>query len=67
MIGPAELANLAAQRRQVLKEEPGTTVLLLGSGAGAVVQKTYRVRGLRQVQSWWRRSRAQRCASSSRQ
>lgn len=60
MIGPAELAALAAQRRQVLKEEPGTTVLLLGSGAGAVVQKTYRVRGLRQVQSWWRRSRAQR-------
>lgn len=60
MIGPDELAALAAQGRQVLKEEPGTTVELLGSGAAAVVRKTYRVRGLRQVQSWWRRSRAQR-------
>ena len=44
----------------VLKDEPDTLVVRLGEGNDAVVQKTYRVRGLRWLQSWWRKSRAQR-------
>lgn len=60
MIEASELARLAAHARVVLKDEPATTVLQLGRGEQAVVQKTYRVRGLRQIQSWWRQSRAQR-------
>ncbi|MGB3968299.1 MAG: lipopolysaccharide kinase InaA family protein, partial [Planctomycetota bacterium] len=50
----------ADHRPVVLKDEPATTVVVLGSGDGAIVRKTYRNRGLRWLQSLWRRSRAQR-------
>lgn len=57
---PVDPATLAAQFRLVIKDEPAATVELLGVGAEAVVVKTYRNRGLRLVQTWLRRSRAQR-------
>jgi hypothetical protein len=45
----------------VLKHEPSTTVERIGGGGGdAIVRKTYRVLGLRWLQSLWRPSRAQR-------
>lgn len=51
--------------RTVLKDEPDTLVVRLvvptpAGGSDAIVEKTYRVRGLRWLQSWWRKSRAQR-------
>jgi hypothetical protein len=46
--------------RLVLKDEPAATVVVLGTGADAVVQKTYHNRGLRWWQSVGRRSRARR-------
>lgn len=51
--------------RTVLKDEPDTLVEQLvvptaDGGDDTVVVKTYRVRGLRWLQSWWRKSRAQR-------
>ena len=54
-----------APSRTVLKDEPDTLVERLvvptANGDGdTVVVKTYRVRGLRWLQSWWRQSRAQR-------
>lgn len=53
------------QARTVLKDEPDTLVERLAvttadGGHDDVVVKTYRVRGLRWLQSWWRKSRAQR-------
>jgi hypothetical protein len=44
----------------VLKHEPSTTVERLDADGGTIVRKTYRVLGLRWVQSLWRPSRAQR-------
>lgn len=49
----------------MLKDEPDTLVEQLvvpdaNGGSDTVVVKTYRVRGLRWLQSWWRKSRAQR-------
>ena len=44
----------------MLKGEPAVIVELLGTGAGAVVRKTYRNLGLRWLQSFGRRCRAQR-------
>ncbi len=44
----------------VLKDEPATRVVVRGAGGDAVVEKTYRNRGLRWLQSLWRQSRAQR-------
>ncbi|MBL8754210.1 MAG: phosphotransferase [Planctomycetes bacterium] len=56
--------NRAADARTdavfVLKDEPAATVVVRGAGADAVVEKTYRNRGLRWLQSMCRRSRAQR-------
>jgi len=51
--------------RTVLKDEPDTLVEQIvvadaNGGSAALVVKTYRVRGLRWLQSWWRKSRAQR-------
>lgn len=60
MLAAADLARLAAQRRVLIKDEPAATVEVLGDGADAVVRKTYRNRGLRWLQTLWRRSRAQR-------
>ncbi len=60
MIAEVDLERLAAAGRTVLKDEPGCTVEVLGHGDGAVVRKTYRNRGLRFLQSMWRKSRAQR-------
>jgi tRNA A-37 threonylcarbamoyl transferase component Bud32 len=54
-----DLRHLAGPRT-VLKDEPGARVELLGSGADAVVAKTYRNRGLRLLQTLWRRPRAAR-------
>lgn len=55
----------APTARTVLKDEPDTLVEQLvvptaNGGSDTVVVKTYRVRGLRWLQSWWRQSRAQR-------
>lgn len=44
----------------MLKDEPGTTVEVLGRGDAAVVRKTYRNRGVRWLQTFARRSRAER-------
>lgn len=63
MLTAAELDRLAAQRRTVLKDEPEALVEVLGGSDErelAVVRKTYRNRGLRWLQSLWRRSRAER-------
>lgn len=54
-----------SQARTVLKDEPDTlverrSVPTADGGLDDVVVKTYRVRGLRWLQSWWRKSRAQR-------
>jgi hypothetical protein len=57
---PTTSAHLAAPARVVLKDEPDALVERLGSGSDAVVQKTYRNRGLRRLQSLCRQSRAQR-------
>ena len=57
---PPELDRLAAERRTVLKQEPATTVEVLGAGDPAVVRKVYRNLGHRWLQSFGRRSRAQR-------
>jgi len=51
--------------RTVLKDEPDTfverrAVPTADGGHDDVVVKTYRVRGLRWLQSWWRKCRAQR-------
>ncbi|MBM4063142.1 MAG: hypothetical protein FJ265_18905 [Planctomycetes bacterium] len=60
MTTAAELERLAGQRRLVLKQEPATTVELLGVGDGAVVRKVYRNRGLCWLRSFLRNSRARR-------
>ncbi len=52
--------QLAAERRIVLKQEPSSVVELLGTGPATVVRKTYTNRGVRRLQSFGRRSRAQR-------
>jgi len=57
---PGDLERLARQAHRVLKQEEATTVESFGRGAEALVQKTYRNRGLRLVQTFWRRSRAAR-------
>lgn len=57
---PSELDRLAAERCTVLKQEPATTVEVLGAGTAAVVRKVYRNLGHRWLQSFARRSRAQR-------
>src|SRR5439155_15357974 len=57
---PLPLDDLAAQRRLVLKDERSARVEVLGLGAGAVVRKVYRNRGLRLLQTFLRRSRAER-------
>ena len=46
--------------RTILKQEPDTLVERLGSGADAVVRKVYSNRGIRLLQSFWRRARAAR-------
>ncbi len=46
--------------RQRLKDEPGCTVDVVATPDGPAVEKTYRNRGLRWLQSFGRRSRAQR-------
>jgi hypothetical protein len=55
-----DLDRLAAASRRVLKDEPDTTVEVLGDGAAAVVRKVYRNRGTRWLQSFGRRCRARR-------
>ncbi|MEO6596770.1 MAG: lipopolysaccharide kinase InaA family protein [Planctomycetota bacterium] len=60
MLTSAELERLAATHHTLLKQEPATTVELLGSGEDAVVRKTYRNLGHRWLQSFGRRSRAGR-------
>ncbi len=60
MFSLQELDRLAAQGRVVLKQEPATTVEVLGQGLDAVVRKVYRNRGTRWLQSFGRRSRAER-------
>lgn len=55
-----DLEGLARDHREVLKDEPGTLVELLGRGDAAVVRKTYRNRGTRWLQTFGRRSRARR-------
>jgi tRNA A-37 threonylcarbamoyl transferase component Bud32 len=60
VITPTDLDRLATLHRTVLKGEPAVVVELLGTGDEAVVRKTYRNRGLRWLQSFGRRCRAQR-------
>lgn len=60
MSAPIDLDRLARESRAVLKAEPAALVELLGAGADAVVRKTYRNRGLRLLQTFARRSRAER-------
>jgi len=60
MADDAQLARLAAARRTTLKDEPEATVEVLGDGPDAVVRKTYRTAGLRWLQTFGRRSRAER-------
>jgi hypothetical protein len=62
MTGIAEdrLAALARARCVVLKDEPEARVEILGDGPDAVVRKTYRTTGLRWLQTFCRRSRAER-------
>jgi tRNA A-37 threonylcarbamoyl transferase component Bud32 len=60
VLSDADLARLAAASRTTLKADAGTTVEVLGSGTASVVRKTYHNRGLRWLQSFGRRSRAQR-------
>jgi hypothetical protein len=60
VIDLADLDRLASQHRTVLKDEPATTVERLGTGPDAVVRKIYRCRGLRWLQTFGRRSRAER-------
>jgi len=55
-----DLDRLAKDHRAVLKHESATTVEVLGLGEAAVVRKVYRNRGRRWLQSFGRRSRAQR-------
>ena len=57
---PPELDRLAAERRTVLKQEAATSVEVLGTGDAAVVRKVYRNLGHRWLQSFARRSRAER-------
>lgn len=57
---PVDLDALAREHRTVLKEERGTTVEVLGRGDAAVVRKTYRNSGVRWLQTFARRSRAER-------
>jgi tRNA A-37 threonylcarbamoyl transferase component Bud32 len=54
---PVPAARAAAV---VIKDEPAARVERLGSGADAVVRKTYRNRGLRLLQTFLRRARAER-------
>jgi hypothetical protein len=60
VIDAAELDRLRARHHALLKDEPESTVEVLGDGEAAVVRKTYRNRGLRWWQSLWRQSRARR-------
>ena len=60
MITAADLDRLATAHRTVLKGEPAVVVELLGTSDEAVVRKTYRNLGLRWLQSFGRRSRAER-------
>lgn len=60
MITAADLDRLATAHRTVLKGEPAVVVELLGTGDEAVVRKTYRNLGRRWLQSFGRRSRAER-------
>jgi tRNA A-37 threonylcarbamoyl transferase component Bud32 len=60
VITTADLDRLATAHRTVLKGEPAVVVELLGTGDDAVVRKTYRNAGLRWLQSFGRRSRAER-------
>ena len=60
MITAADLDRLAAAHRRVLKGEPAVVVELLGTGDAAVVRKTSRNLGLRWLQSFGRRCRAER-------
>lgn len=60
MLSPEQLDRLAAQSTRVLKQERATTVEVLGQGEDAVVRKVYRNLGTRWLQSFGRRSRAQR-------
>jgi len=60
VITAADLDRLAAAHRTLLKGEPAVAVELLGTGDEAVVRKTYRNLGLRWLQSFGRRSRAER-------
>ncbi|HEX5052728.1 MAG TPA: lipopolysaccharide kinase InaA family protein [Planctomycetota bacterium] len=60
MLTPSDLERLAARHRSLLKQEPATTVEVLGCGEDAVVRKTYRNLGRRWLQSFGRRSRARR-------
>lgn len=60
MNASVDLERLARDHRSVLKEEPATTVEVLGRGEAAVVRKTYRNLGTRWVQTFGRRARAER-------
>lgn len=62
---PHEPTDPRVSSRTVLKDEPDTLVeqlvaLAANGGSDTIVVKTYRVHGLRWLQSWWRKSRAQR-------
>lgn len=57
---PHDLDRLAQAAHRVLKQEADTTVESFGRGDAALVRKTYRNRGVRLLQTFWRRSRAAR-------
>lgn len=57
---PVDPERLSRESRLVLKDEPAALVERLGAGADAVVRKTYRNFGLRLLQTFLRRTRAER-------
>jgi hypothetical protein len=60
LITSLELERLERAGRRILKHEASASVQVLGELPDAVVCKTYRNRGLRRLQSFARKSRAQR-------
>jgi hypothetical protein len=59
-VASLDLEQLARASCRVLKDEPAALVELLGTGSAAVVRKTYRNFGLRLLQTFLRRPRAER-------
>jgi hypothetical protein len=55
-----DLERLARDRCEVLKDEPAARVERIGTGRDTLVRKVYRNRGLRLLQTFLRRTRAER-------